>query len=134
LNIKIVPFNIIERVPVYSGCDEQLSNEKLKKCMSAKISSFVLKTFDTRMASYLKPSVTDVRITVLFKIDEHGNMGNIIARGPHPKLEQEAIRVVEALPDLTKPGMQDGKPAIVPYMLPIRFAIEKPSKNQRIQN
>jgi hypothetical protein len=56
-DLKIVPFNTIERVPVYLGCDEQLSNKKLKKCMIDEISSFVLKKFNTRMASYLKPTV-----------------------------------------------------------------------------
>lgn len=102
--------------------------------MSDKISSFVLKTFNTRMASYLKPTVKNVKITVIFKIYEQGEIGNIMVRAPHPKLEQEAIRVVEALPDMTKPGMQDGKAAIVLYMLPIQFIVNKQSKNKKNSN
>jgi protein TonB len=118
---KTIPLNTIEKVPVYLGCEEESSNKELKKCMSYKLAAFVQKKFNTRIASYLKPSVEKVKITVLFKIDENGKIGNILARGPHPKLEKEAIRVVESIPDMTKPGMQDGKPAVVPYMLPIKF-------------
>ena len=29
-----VPFAIIEKVPVYDGCDENTSNEQLRMCMS----------------------------------------------------------------------------------------------------
>jgi protein TonB len=78
-----------------------------KKCGNDKISSFVLNKFNTRMAGYCEPEVKEVRITVLFKIKEHGKIGNIMARAPHPKLEQETIRIAEFTTDMTKPGMPD---------------------------
>ena len=97
--------------------------------MSDKITSFIHKKFNPNVAKRLKLNKKDVRITVLFKINEHGDIENIMARGPHPKLEQEAIRVVKSLPKMSKPGMQDGKPVIVPYMLPILITQKKRSSN-----
>jgi len=46
-----------------------------------------------------------------------------MARGPHARLEKEAIRVVELLPDMT-PGKQRGRPVGVKYTLPITLVVE----------
>jgi protein TonB len=48
---------------------------------------------------------------------------DVRARAPHPRLEQEAIDVVKALPKMT-PGMQRGQPVGVLYALPILFQVE----------
>jgi len=53
-------------------------------------------------------------------------MGNVIgvrARAPHPRLEKEAVRVINLLPKM-KPGRQRGKAVIVPYSLPIIFQVQ----------
>jgi len=60
------------------------------------------------------------RISVIFKIDKNGNVIDIRARAPHPRLVKEAIRVLNMLPKM-KPGIQRGKPVVVPYSLPINF-------------
>lgn len=41
-----VPFAVIENVPIFPGC-EKGNNDKKKKCMSDKISKFVVKKFNT---------------------------------------------------------------------------------------
>ena len=63
------------------------------------------------------------RINVGFKIDKTGNIVNIQARAPHPKLEAEAKRVIGKLPKM-KAGRQRGKAVNVPYGLPITFKVE----------
>jgi protein TonB len=45
------------------------------------------------------------------------------ARAPHPRLEKEAVEVVQSLPNMT-PGKQRGKPVGVLYSLPIVFDIQ----------
>ncbi|HBO29337.1 MAG TPA: energy transducer TonB, partial [Leeuwenhoekiella sp.] len=45
------------------------------------------------------------------------------SRGPHPRLEQEAARVIKLLPQMT-PGMQRGKAVGVLYSLPIVFQVQ----------
>ena len=63
------------------------------------------------------------RIAVIFKIDKRGNVTGVRSRGPHPSLEEEAIRVISLLPKM-KPGLQNGKPVVVPYSLPIIFEVQ----------
>ena len=116
-----VPFAVIENVPVYPGCDKG-NNAKKKKCMSEKITKFVQKNFNTDLAGDLGLSGRQ-RISVIFKIDKNGNITGVRSRAPHPRLEQEAARVINKLPKM-KPGRQRGKPVIVPYSLPIVFQVQ----------
>ncbi len=115
-----VPFAVIENVPVFPGC-ESGNNDAKKACMSDKISKFINKKFNTDLAGDLGLSGMQ-RIIVAFKIDKNGNIISVRARAPHPKLAQEAERVVKLLPKM-KPGKQRGKAVIVPYSLPIRFQV-----------
>jgi protein TonB len=120
--IADVPFAVIENVPIYPGCENEVGNAGKKKCMSEKIQKFVQKKFDTELANDLGLEGRQ-RISVQFKIDKQGNVVNVRARAPHPKLEQEAVSVVKALPKMT-PGKQRGKSVGVLYALPILFQVE----------
>lgn len=118
-----VPFSIIENVPVYPGCEGEPNNNAKKKCMSEKIGKFVRKNFNNDLAQELGLDSGIKRINVGFKIDKTGNIVNIQARAPHPKLEAEAKRVIGKLPKM-KAGRQRGKAVNVPYGLPITFKVE----------
>ncbi len=120
--IADVPFAVIENVPIYPGCEKAGNNEAKKKCMSEKVQKFVQKKFDTELANDLGLEGRQ-RISVQFKIDRNGNVVNVRARAPHPRLEQEAIKVVKSLPKMT-PGRQRGKSVGVLYALPILFQVE----------
>jgi protein TonB len=120
--IADVPFAVIENVPIYPGCENAGNNDAKKKCMSEKVQKFVQKKFDTELANDLGLEGRQ-RISVQFKIDKNGNIVNVRARAPHPRLEQEAIKVVKALPKMT-PGKQRGKAVGVLYALPILFQVE----------
>ena len=117
-----VPFNVIENVPVFPGCEKEKTNDAKRQCMSDKISKFVNKKFNTDLAGDLGLSGRQ-RINVIFKIDKTGNIVGIRARAPHPGLEKEAKRVIGLLPKM-KPGKQRGKPVNVPYSLPILFQVQ----------
>ncbi|KXO00386.1 energy transducer TonB [Aequorivita aquimaris] len=120
--IADVPFAVIENVPVYPGCEGEKSNDAKKRCMSSKISEFINKKFDTNLASDLGLEGRQ-RIAVQFKIDKSGRVVDVRARAPHPRLEREAMDVVQSLPNMT-PGKQRGKPVGVLYSLPIVFDIQ----------
>jgi hypothetical protein len=117
-----VPFAVIEKVPVYPGCEGGTSTD-IKACMSRNISNFVAANFNTNLASKLGLSGRQ-RINVMFKIDKNGNIINVAARAPHPELEKEAKRVIGLLPKM-KPGTQRGKHVTVPYSMPIVFNVEE---------
>lgn len=118
----LVPFEFIEDVPVFPGCEGLSSNDERKKCMSQKITQFVNSRFNKDLGPQVGVSGIN-RINVAFKIDKDGNIIDVQSRAPHPKLEQEAERVINALPKM-KPGKQRGKPVAVSYYLPIVFQVE----------
>ena len=116
-----VPFAVIENVPIFPGC-EKGNNDAKRKCMSAKITKFVQKKFNTDLAGDLGLTGRQ-RINVVFKIDKTGRVVGVRSRAPHPRLEKEAARVINLLPKM-KPGKQRGKAVIVPYSLPIIFQVQ----------
>src|SRR5690606_14941747 len=98
--IESVPFAVIENVPVYPGCENAGNNEQKKKCMSDKISAFVNNKFNTSLADDLGLSAGRQRISVQFKINSKGDVVDVVARAPHPKLEAEAKKVISQLPKM----------------------------------
>ena len=116
-----VPFAIIENVPVFPGCDKG-NNETKRQCMSEKIAKFVQRKFNTELAGNLGLTGKQ-KISVIFKIDNYGNVTGVRAIAPHPRLEEEAIRVIYQLPKM-KPGRQNGATVTVPYALPIIFMVQ----------
>lgn len=117
---KDIPFAIIEEAPVYPGCKG--NKEELKRCLQDKINKHVLKYFKTELAQELGLTPGKKKVYVQFKIDKTGVITNIKARGPHVRLEKEAIRVVDMLPQMT-PGRQRTKPVGVSYTLPITLLV-----------
>ncbi len=119
--IADVPFAVIENVPIFPGCEGETNNAARKKCMSEKVDKFVKRKFDQELGGELGLSGIQ-RIYVAFKIDKSGNITNVRARAPHPRLAKEAESVVKALPKMT-PGKQRGKAVGVLYSLPIVFQV-----------
>lgn len=116
-----VPFAIIENVPVFPGCKG--TNAQKRKCMVEKITKHVNRKFNTGLAGDLGLSPGKKRVFVQFKIDKTGKIVDVRARGPHKRLEKEAMRVVNLLPSMT-PGKQRGRPVGVKYTLPITLLVE----------
>jgi len=118
-----VPFAVIENVPIYPGCENEKGNDAKKTCMSEKVKDFIQSKFNIGLAEEIGLEGRQ-RIFVTFAIDKNGDVVNVRARAPHPKLEEEAIKIVKTLPHMT-PGKQRGVPVGVSYGLPITFQIEE---------
>lgn len=119
--VENIPFAIIEEVPVYPGCKG--TNAQKKKCFSKKVQEYIGNNFNTGLVGDLGLSKGTRRVYCQFKIDKNGNVIDVRARGPHKRLEKEAIRVVQKLPKMT-PGKQRGRPVGVNYTLPITLIVE----------
>jgi len=117
-----VPFAIIEEAPVFPGCKG--SKEEKKQCLQEKIQKHVNDNFNTGLASELGLPAGKKKVHVQFNIDKDGNITNVAARGPHVRLEKEAVRVVEKLPKMI-PGKQRGRPVGVKYTLPITLIVQE---------
>jgi len=126
---EAAPFAIIEQVPLFPGCEQEPDNNAQRNCMSSFINDFVINNFDSSLANTLKLPTGIVRINVQFRINTFGFIENVVARAPHPVLEEEAMRVVSSLPRM-KPGKQRGKNVGVLYSLPILFKVEGDEDNE----
>lgn len=117
-----VPFDFIEKVPIFPGCESLSENTERKKCMSSKISNFVNKEFNTGLGAELGLTGTNL-VLVMFVVNKEGVVEQIQTRAPHPELEKEARRVIGKLPKM-KPGRQQGRAVPVSYTIPIRFKVQ----------
>ena len=124
-----VPDGLLERMPIYPGCEMLFSNKAWRKCLNTSISQFISSNFSVNMLSVSGLEGLH-RISVLFKIGKDGAVSDIQVKTQHPVLGREAIRVINLLPKM-QPGMQRGKPVIVPYALPIVFNIPENKTNTR---
>ncbi|APG65649.1 hypothetical protein LPB136_09860 [Tenacibaculum todarodis] len=113
LNEKI-SFMIIEKPPVFPGCNG--NKKEIKDCFSKSIRNHILKEFNQEISNNLGLSSGKKMVLIGFLIDMNGNIVNINARAPHPKIKSEIIRVIKQLPKM-KPGNQDGQNRIVKYSI-----------------
>jgi len=119
--VEDVPFAIIEEVPIFPGCKG--TRKQKSDCLSQKIRRHVGRKFNADLAGDLGLSPGKKKIWVIFRIDKTGNITDIQARAPHPRLKKEAIRVTKTLPKMV-PGKQRGVPVGMKYTLPISFNVE----------
>lgn len=119
--IEDVPFTIIEDVPVFPGCKG--SKSELKACFSRQMQKHFERKFDADLPNELGLPPGKKRLIMLFKIDKTGNIVDIRAKAPHPRLQEEAIRIIKLLPKM-KPGKQRGIPVGVKYTLPLGILVE----------
>jgi protein TonB len=118
--VENIPFAIVEEVPVYPGCKGTKAQKR--QCLQDKIKIHVNKKYNLDLPQELGLSPGKKKVFVLFKIDKNGNVTDARARGPHKRLEKEAIRVVNLLPKMT-PGKQRGRAVSVSYTLPITLIV-----------
>lgn len=77
------------------------------------------------------------RVFISFVIEKDGAVSNVeVARGIGKECDDEAVRVVKAMPKW-KPGLMKGKPVRVNYMLPVNFKLDegeayKPVKGETV--
>ncbi len=114
-----IPFAGLDKAPVFPSC-ENLTEAEAKMCFNDNIKKYVAREYNVELGKGLQGVQ---RIYVRFKIDKLGKVTDIKARAPKKELGDEAIRVIESLPQM-KPGIKDGKPVNVLYSLPITFQIK----------
>ncbi|MGB5418654.1 energy transducer TonB [Algibacter sp.] len=118
-----VPFVSIQNAPIYPGCESAKNNDARKKCMSEKITKLIQRKFEGSDIAANYGFTGRQKIDVQFTIDKTGHITDIKTRAPHPKLEQEAVRVINFIPEMT-PGKQRDTNVGVIYTLPIVFLVQ----------
>ena len=121
-NLEVLPFEIVDQVPVYPGCEFLTTNEEQKKCMMDNVQNHFMFNFNTDVGNKKVNGL--IKSIIQFTIDKEGNITNLTANGSIEKINKEAIRVGKTLPKMT-PGEHNGKLVDVLYTLPITFMVDR---------
>ncbi len=109
-------YTIVDEMPQFNG-----GEEGLKKYLIENI----------KYPNEAKKTGVEGVVYVSFYVDTDGKVKNgMVMKGVNLLLDQEALRVVNAMPVWT-PGKQDGKTVKVQYNLPIRFSLTVPDKKNK---
>lgn len=105
---QIVEFNEAENPPLAPDCKSKWEVDKKKECTNKFIQRHVMRKFNTDLAAEVGLT-GKVKIMIRFVIDTNGKAINITASGGPEVMNQNAIEVIEMLPNL-KPATKDGEP------------------------
>jgi TonB family protein len=112
-------FGSVEQMPVFKGGTDALMK-------------FIATSFHRPTEA---PETLEGRIFVKFMITETGVVRDVqIAKGLHPALDAEAVRVVKLLDGKFTPGQQNNRPVPVGYTIPFTFksaAATQPTARKR---
>lgn len=104
------PYDKVDVMPLFPGGDQGL----LK---------FIKE--NTRYPEGAKNVGTQGKVLVRFAVEKDCSVGQIsILQGADPELDAEALRVVGKIPKFSNPGLINGKPVAVWYVIPINFALK----------
>lgn len=107
-------FFIAEDMPLFPGA-------KTKEETDAAIQKFIRENI--KYPEIARENGIQGRVFVSFVVSKTGKITNVkLLRGVDSALDQEAMRVIQNLPDFT-PGKQRGKPVRVGYNVPINFKL-----------
>ena len=119
----------IKKSAIFQICKDLETEEEKRMCFRTELQKFVAENFNMDLTKGLELSNGKQKILTQFKIDNQGNVTDIRARAPHPKLEEEAIRVLQKLPKMQPAEASDGKKVAMRYSLPIIFKVEESNEN-----
>ncbi len=118
-----IPFAVVESVPIFPGCESESDNTSRKNCFQIQLLNFVSSNFEyPEAARQLK---IQGRVIVSFVVEKDGSVSNIeILRSVDPWLDEEALRVIRALPNI-QPAKQRGKPVRMSFVVPLKIELEE---------
>ncbi len=120
-NVGPQTFDRVEVPPTYPGCAGDAAQKKA--CFNSKVKKVISEKFNPDLIANLNLPSGVQKMLVSFTVNKFGNITNISAVGPHPKMEAEAIKVAKTLPKMT-PARQNGVPVDITFKIPISFKIE----------
>lgn len=101
-------FEFVEVMPEYSG-----GQEAFRKYLSENL----------RYPAIAREADVQGRVFISFVVEADGSISGVeVARGVHPALDAEAVRVISAMPPWI-PGMQQNEPVRVRFTLPVTFVL-----------
>ena len=123
------PYTVVKResyeggqvveVPLFPGCERQ-TDALEKECFQRKMEEHI--SYHFNYPAEAMANGIEGRVDVMITIGKDGKVRDIKTRGPHYLLTQEAVRIMNQLPEM-EPARIDGKPADIPYSVPVTFGL-----------
>ena len=115
-----IPFMIVENMPALGDCKGMRGDER-HQCTQMEIIKYV--SSNTKYPPIAKDAGIQGTVFVYFVVGKDGKVRDVrVLREVDSRLDKEAVRVVESLPDF-EPGQQRGKAVSVQYTIPVKFII-----------
>jgi len=117
-----VIWQLVQRAPIFPGCDPDASYEESKACFEKAMWNFIHENTD--YPKIAKENGAQGKVYVNFIISSTGDIKDItVVRGVNKDLDAEAVRVVKSLPKMI-PATQRDKPVNLSYTVPINFNLK----------
>lgn len=116
-----IPFTVVEQKPMFPGC-EGIAQADQFKCFKEQLDAHVRKHF--KYPEEVQKLGVQGKVYIQFRINPDGTVSVMNTRGPHQLLEDEAIRIINALPKLI-PAKNRGKEVAVTFAYPIVFKLQQ---------
>ena len=120
------PYMIVEKMPALEPCIDLRGDERTK-CTQEEIISYISRNVE--YPAVAKDAGVQGTVFVYFIVGKNGEVRDVkVLREVDPRLDEEAVRVVESLP-VFEPGQQRGNPVSVQFTIPVKF-IAQPMKSE----
>jgi len=112
-----------EELPRFPGCENLgLEPEELKECSQRKLLEFIYMNIKYPPSSRKKDIQGEAKVQ--FVINKDGSITDIkVLRGVAKDIKEELVSIINRMPKW-RPGMQDGEPVRVQFILPVRFQLQ----------
>lgn len=117
---KIEEKDITDEPPIYPGCEDVKISLRMD-CLYEKIREHIKVNLNYPKEA-LKKNIQG-KVYVIFLINKEGVVTDVTAKGGHPILQKEAIRIISSLPKMT-PANQKGILVNVRETIPITFRLQ----------
>ncbi len=115
-------YDIVEEMPRFAGCDT-LSGSEAQQCTFKKLIEYI--QADMKYPAAAKAEKVEGRVLTSFIVSKEGKITDAeILEGLHEACDQEALRLVKAMPTWL-PGKKDGKEVNVRMKMPFQFQMSK---------
>lgn len=119
---EVLNFAVVERVPVFPGCEGAKTNDERKACFQQQLLKYVVENF--KYPPKARELNIQGRVYVQFVVEKNGSVSNIqVLRGVDPLLDDAAVECIKGLPRIS-PAEQRGKPVRMSFVLPIYAKME----------
>lgn len=126
-------YSVVEEMPIYPGCETELSKEKIQECSDKAMQRFIKEK--TKYPDNSRVSEIEGVVYVGFIINSNGEVSNAeIKRGiPNaPELDTVALNLIGDFPKMI-PGKKEGRNVSVSYVLPVKFEKEPQKQEQQYE-